>query len=337
MGTLNLPMRFEELSSLSNPVRKEVLTGELTRRLRNINSVQPGEVDSLVKSLTELSLPEVVEGINNPEVLANQVQKLKAPPTPEATPQRPISVAPSSSVESPQQAPSVVSLASTPIPPASAPEHPSTPISYATSISDVPRTSSPAGSIMLGSEKDKLLASVTRLHPAHAAVITDLLLSLPKKERALCLFNPEYLRNKVAEAVDVLEADDDAATAAPVPVPAASPTPITAPILPTPDVKAPNGNGVALPPPKTPEPAPAVVESPAPVESPLPPVATVHTLASLARLPAIDIISLASSQNATGLPLPKADPEVFKTTDAFIDGLDGQSEGQKKQVVGQKL
>lgn len=329
MGTLNLPMRFEELSSLSPVVRKEVLTGELTRRLRNLSSVQPGEVDSLVNSLSTMSLAEVVEGIHNPDVLAEQVRKLKSPPTPDATPQQPPS-APSTLAESPQQARSEVSLASTPAPPASAPEHPSTPVSYPPSISDVPRTSSPAGSIALGSEKDKILLSVSRVYPAKAAEITDLLLSLPKKERAMCLFNPEYLRNKVAEAVAVLEADDDREAMEPV---------VVAPV-PTPSVATTNGNGVAAPAAQTPDlnsAGPSATVSPAPPSTPSPPAATVHTLASLARLPATEIINLASSPNATGLPLPRADPDVTKATDQFIDGLEGQSEGQKKQVVGQKL
>ncbi|KAG9006967.1 hypothetical protein FRB93_008233 [Tulasnella sp. JGI-2019a] len=358
-GTLNLPMRYEELSSLSPNVRKEVLTGELTRRLKGLGSVQPGEVETLANSLTTFSLAEVIEGIHNPDVLSNQVNKLKAPPTPEPTTQEPGSVAPSSSGESSRQVASI-SLASTPALPGSAPDHPSTPLSYATSIAEPARTSSPAGSIAIGSEKDKLLASVTRMHPSNAAEITDLLLSLTKKERAMCLFNTEHLKNKVAEAVAVLEAEEEYAamesvpTAPVVPVPtvpvAPVPTVPAAPVVPVPeptpkaDVTA-NANGnteviVSNPPmPQTPDlssKGPSAVTSPASSTPNLPSTA-VHTLSSLARLPASEIISLASSPNATGLPLPKADPEVSKTTDQFIDGLEGQTEGQKKQVVGQKL
>ncbi|KAG8904770.1 hypothetical protein FRC01_008610, partial [Tulasnella sp. 417] len=79
-------------------------------------------------------------------------------------------------------------------------------------------------------------------------------------------------------------------------------------------------------------PAPEVPGTPA-----IEPAANVHILATLARLPAIEIIKLANSPNATGLPLAKADPEVVKATDEFIDGLERQSEEQKKQVVGTKL
>lgn len=161
----------------------------------------------------------------------------------------------------------------------------------------------------------------------------------------MCLFNAEHLKNKVAEAVAVLEADDDAATE-PVPtvlaVPIAPPTP--APTAPTSTAPiATNGNGDASssnpPMPQTPDlssKGPSAVTSPS---SSIPnlPLETVYTLSNLARLPASEIVKLASSPNATGLPLPKADPEVTKATDDFIDALTGQTEGQKKQVVGQKL
>lgn len=336
MGTLNLPMRFEELSSLSPIVRKEVLTGELSRRLRGMSMVRPNEVDSLAESLVGLSLAEVIEGIHSPEVLSEQVRKLKSPPTPEATPQQPVSVAPSSSGDSSHPA-ATISIASTPALPASAPEHPSTPVSYAASLDNPARTSSPAGSIALGSEKDKFLASVTRLHPAKAAELTQLLLQLPKKERAMCLFNPEYLKVKVAEAVEVLEADDDGDKIAPQATIAGD---VAAPKA----DKVTNGNGADAQAnagiPQTPDLSsngPSALASPSAPSTPNPPPATVHTLASLARLPALEIINLASSPSATGLPLPKADPDVFKATNNFIDGLSGMSDQQQKQMLGQKL
>ena len=40
-------MRYEELSGLSNVVRKEVLTGELSRRVKNLPTVPPADVDPL--------------------------------------------------------------------------------------------------------------------------------------------------------------------------------------------------------------------------------------------------------------------------------------------------
>jgi hypothetical protein len=43
-----------------------------------------------------------------------------------------------------------------------------------------------------------------------AAEILELVRSLGRKERALCLFNADFLRNKVAEAKEVLALQDDA-------------------------------------------------------------------------------------------------------------------------------
>jgi polyadenylate-binding protein len=63
----------------------------------------------------------------------------------------------------------------------------------------------------------------------------------------------------------------------------------------------------------------------------------VHTLATLAKLPASEIVMLAGSPSATGLPLPKADPTVVKTTDEWIDGLQDKTLHQQKQTVGDKL
>jgi polyadenylate-binding protein len=62
-----------------------------------------------------------------------------------------------------------------------------------------------------------------------------------------------------------------------------------------------------------------------------------YTIASLARLPAAEIIRLANSSNATGLPLPKADALIVRTTDEFIDGLLDKPIQQQKQALGEKL
>jgi polyadenylate-binding protein len=63
-----------------------------------------------------------------------------------------------------------------------------------------------------------------------------------------------------------------------------------------------------------------------------------YTIASLARLPAAEIIRLANSSNATtGLPLPKADTSIVQNTDEFIDGLLDKPIQQQKQAVGGEL
>lgn len=65
--------------------------------------------------------------------------------------------------------------------------------------------------------------------------------------------------------------------------------------------------------------------------------ATMHTIASLAHLPAAEIVKLASSLSATGLPLPKGDPLVVKVTDEFIDSLQDKPVQQQKQALGDKI
>ena len=81
------------------------------------------------------------------------------------------------------------------------------------------------------------------------------------------------------------------------------------------------------------------IDAAAPQASPTPatPSAQVHTIASLARLPASEIIRLVNSSSVTGLPLPKADPMVVKATDEFIDSLQDKPVNQQKQQLGDKL
>jgi len=71
-------------------------------------------------------------------------------------------------------------------------------------------TSSPSGSVAPISDRECLISAASHLESDadKCGVITDLLLTLTKMVRALCVFNVEYLKTKVAEAREVLEADD---------------------------------------------------------------------------------------------------------------------------------
>ncbi|CED83217.1 Polyadenylate-binding protein (RRM superfamily) [Phaffia rhodozyma] len=69
------------------------------------------------------------------------------------------------------------------------------------------RTNSLAGK----TEHNRLLAGISLIEPTYAEEIADMILTLKKKERALCLFNTDFLREKVAEAKGViLSLEDDA-------------------------------------------------------------------------------------------------------------------------------
>ncbi|KAG5644699.1 hypothetical protein DXG03_007922 [Asterophora parasitica] len=328
-GTLSLPMRYDDLASLSPVVRKEVLTGELNRRVKSLRIVPEGDIDAIVDSLVGLSLSEVVQCIEDSTKLESQVKGLKSALKPSASSKSP---SPAESQDSRLLDPN--SLNAT----ASAPEHPSTPISVSPALSSPPRTSSPSGSVPPTSERDRMLASINRLESSRQSELTDLLMSLPKRERAMCLFNVEVLRAKIADAKVVLESDDgeedepklsDAQSTKSAPHTA----PATLPVTP-----AKKHVSRAEESPKTPD---LSSRGPSAASSPLPGtpggVTTTHTIASLAKLPASEIIRIATSSSATGLPLPKADPLVVQATDDFIDSLRDKPSQVQKQQLGDKL
>jgi len=152
-------------------------------------------------------------------------------------------------------------------------------------------------------------------------------MSLPKRERAMCLFNIEVLRAKIADAKMVLDSSDGEEEEKVAPAPAPAPvTPqakktFTAPLEDSPQTPALSSRG------------PSAASSPVPTT----PSSASHTIASLARLPAVEIVKLANSSSATGLPLPKADPLVVKATNEFIDGLIDKPIQAQKQQLGDKL
>ncbi|CAE6395900.1 unnamed protein product [Rhizoctonia solani] len=322
-GTLNVPMEYEELSALSPIVRRDVLTGELTRRLKSTEGVEETEVDALVEAMVSMDLKEIVGGIQSPSLFAEQLMHARQNVS-----------GLTSNGESPPGSDAGAQGKSSYPPPSSAPEHPSTPVSFAGSRTSPPRTSSPSGSAMFGtdgskqSERERIARAVAKIEPKKAQEITDLLLSLSKKERALCLFNADYLRTKVTEAKDVIEVLLDDKTEADT-----TQKPKTAPKTPQKSGTGPTVDVSPSTPPLSSRGASAAA-SPTPTTPSHP---TVHTLATLAKLPASEIVMLAGSPSATGLPLPKADPTVVKTTDEWIDGLQEKTLHQQKQTVGDKL
>jgi len=141
----------------------------------------------------------------------------------------------------------------------------------------------------------------------------------------MCLFNPEILRAKIADAKMVLDSDDgeEPAPAPPIPAPPVTPakkataaTPNDSPQ--TPDLSSRGPSAAASPVPATPV------------------ASTNQSLTSIARLPAAEIVRIANSP--AGLPgLPQADPLVVKATDEFIDGLLDKPIQSQKQQLGDKL
>lgn len=306
---------------MSPVVRKEVLTGELVRRVKETKSVAEKDVENLVESLVSLSLSNVLQYLDDSKKLQEQIQNYNAKhlpnETPEVSPFRAASESPSSVENNPATA--------------SAPEHPSTPVSIDRSMLTPPRTSSPSGSVPPLSERDRIYAAIARVEFTRHNELTDLIMTLPKRERALCLFNNEILRTKIIDAKVVLDSDDvdigdaQSTKSAPAPVPVTPETkkvaqPAAASSPQTPDLSSRGQSIVASPAPATPS-----------------NTASTYTIASLARLPAAEIVRLANLNNATGLPLPKADLLIVKATDEFIDGLLDKPVQQQKQALGEKL
>ncbi|KAF9500706.1 hypothetical protein BDN71DRAFT_1440178 [Pleurotus eryngii] len=322
-GTLSLPMRYDDLSALSPVVRKEVLTGEFSRRVKNLGTVPADDVDAIVESLINVSLSEAVQCIESPDKLAEHVEHIKD----KLKPTRSLhdkSPSPSASQDSQLLNPNVTASVT-----ASAPEHPSTPISVSASLSTPPRTSSPSGSVPPTSERDRMAAAINKLESSRQNELTDLLMSLPKRERAMCLFNAEVLRAKLADAKMVLESDDDEEEKAD-----AQSTKSAPPV--TPQAKK-TAVSKVVDSPQTPD---LSSRGPSAASSPLPGTpgsigSISYTVPSLAKLPAAEIIRMATS--TSGANLPKADPLVVQATDEFIDGLLDKPVQAQKQQLGDKL
>jgi polyadenylate-binding protein len=322
-------MRYDELAALSPVVRKEVLTGELSRRVKALD-IPAEDVDAIVDSLVELSLSDVVQGIHDRTKLEAQVGNLKhsLKPSQHSSPDKSPSRSASASQDSRLLDPNALGAT------ASAPEHPSTPISMTASLSTPPRTSSPSGSVPPTSERDRMNLAVGKFESTRQSELTDLLMSLPKRERAMCLFNVEVLRAKIADAKNVLDSDDAGEEEQHTHLIETQSAKSTSQVPVTPQTK--RTASTVEDSPQTPD---LSSRGPSAAASPVPgtPGGATHTIASLARLPAAEIIRIARSSSATGLPLPKADPLVVKSTDEFINDLLDKPIRQQKQQLGDKL
>ncbi len=362
--------------------------------------VLTSDLDAVVDSIVSLSLSEVVQGIQDINKLGDQVQtakkalKINSPPVAATTSTATASTVtdtvkePSPTTVMPQEKSAPVSTSPSPSnsqdsrvldanalnATASAPDHPSPPVSLPATLSTPPRTESPsAGGVMSGvlggglgsglgfgggSERDRMANAVAKLEKSQREELVELLMSLPKRERAMCLFNVEVLRAKIADAKMVLEVDDDeegdqdrdlgdennsgsgndggATTVLPTPV--------------TPQARKIANVGYGSYSPQTPELSsrgPSASASPTPVTPSghsssiaalSSPSATVYTIAALAKMPAAEIIRLASGGGlAGGAGLPKADPLVVRATDEFVDGLMDKPVQMQKQQLGDKL
>ncbi|TRM63710.1 hypothetical protein BD626DRAFT_569084 [Schizophyllum amplum] len=307
-GQLNLPMRYDELSNLSPVVRYEVLTGELSRRVKTMDVVPADDVDRIVEGIVNLKLEEVVKLLDNPGKLTQAVMGMRP------------SKSPSPSASQDSRLLDAQTLNAT----ASAPEHPSTPISANASLSTPPRTSSPSGSVPQPPERERVYAAVCRLESTNQDALTDLLMSLPKRERALLLFNAEHLRAKLVDAKAVLEASDDDEMPA-----------TTVPVTPQPKRKAQLSGGS----PQTPD---LSSRGPSATSSPAPATPSAHATVQgeynsvkLARMLAQDIIKMANT--TPDFPYPKPELAAVHDTNAYVDSMMDIPLANRKQKIGSEI
>jgi polyadenylate-binding protein len=281
-----------------------VLSGELTRRIKGLGAVRNDEVEPIVDSIVSLSLSDVVSVIQDPTKLADRVRASKP-------------------FSSPSPAPSQDSRLLDPVTNAaiaSAPEHPSTPVSIPGSVITPPRTSSPSGSLHLTSERERMVQAISRLEKSQIGELTDLLMSLPKRERALCLFNTEVLRAKIADAKIVLEASEEESAPAPAPIPVTPQKRVAVPEFSTPQTPDLSSRG------------PSVDGSPAPQTPGT--NASSHSLDALAQMSFTKIYDLINS--GANLPSLSVSPELIEETNRWVTLISAHTLPTFKEQAGRK-
>lgn len=296
-------------------MRNDVLNGELRRKVRALQLVPPVHMDAAVENLLSLPLMDVVQGLHDSEIFASQVKAATE-------------FADRKNGNSPLN--HLVGLSSLPL------SSPRTDVEPLGTIITPPVSNAQSGAATPASEQDRLAAAVGPLgfDAGAQAAIVELLLTLPRKERALCIFNQDYLKSKVAAAQNVLHAEDD--------TPSSNQNVSADPGRPT---LPPVGNAKNA---ASEHVVSRVVTSPVTPSSQNTPSSlndnptysietSQHTLTSLAALPAKEIIRLINSHMLDYLPLSKADPLVAKSTDEFIDNLQGKPTHEQKQLLGEKL
>ena len=166
-----------------------------------------------------------------------------------------------------------------------------------------------------------MVQAISRLEKSHIGELTDLLMSLPKRERALCLFNTEVLRAKIADAKNVLDAAEEEE---PAPAP---------PLIPaTPQKKA---VVVAVSTPETPDLSsrgPSVAASPAPQTPGT--NASSNSFDALAQMPFTKIYDLINS--GANLPSFSVSPELIEETNQWVTTISAHSLPTFKEQAGRK-
>jgi len=166
-----------------------------------------------------------------------------------------------------------------------------------------------------------MVQAISRLERSQVAELADLLMSLPKRERALCLFNTEVLRAKLADAKLVLEAGEEEESApAPAPLPVTPQKKVAVAEVSTPETPDLSSRG------------PSVAASPAP-QTPGTSVSS-HSFDALAKMTFTKINDLINS--GVNLPSFSVSPELIEETNQWVTSISAHSLPTFKEQAGRK-
>ncbi|KAG9304381.1 hypothetical protein G9A89_019943 [Geosiphon pyriformis] len=189
------------LEGLAPKARKEILMSELQKRFRQIPSVPNDEVNPIIEQLVNMKVADVCYMLKDASVLQQKIYEARQK----------------------------LRTADDPVQPS---------IANVSAPSFVPQNYPPQNHPPL-TEREKFFKVIQKVAPHNSEEILEMIMTLSKKERSLCYFNPEVLNRKIQEAAAALEctsADDDIS---PTPIPqkpstseAVTPAPIPTPLTP---------------------------------------------------------------------------------------------------------
>lgn len=301
-----------ELAGMEANDRNDVVLSEFIKRAQAMPEFGDNDekVKALVLDLSQLNLADQVKVLNDSAEFARTVKRIQGEGASPAT----------RAASDLDEAPTTTSRAAN-----------AEMKSAQLAVPQVQRSNSASDSVSVTSavgptsskERARLLQAVTRVMPTGSPVedITDLLAGLPKKERAMALFNPDFLRNKVDEAKEILDITADEGedmVGEPASVEAVRDVPVV----------------------KTDETSLDMSQDGAKAKAT--DGKTSHTLFTLARLPCEEILRLAEKakvdKSSPGLPLPKINERQWKETEAMMDRiLEEKREAERKQKLGEVL
>lgn len=325
-ATVNAGFDEVELAGMDEEDRSNLILGEFIKRSQALPELAADEdqIRQVVLGLSQLNLADQVKALNDPAQFKRSVTTISHGGVSPATQTAELS-------GNPAATPVAESIAN-PISPSSlaAPTHLAVPQVNGSSLSGASDAVSVTSNNAAASSKERarLLSAVSQLMPSGSPIedVTDLLAGMTKKDRAMALFNRDFLKIKVDEAKEILDitADDgEDVVGEPESVKAVKDAPV---------VKSPTAAATS------PSSATAAEETPAT------PTANdeTHTLSSLARLSCQEVLALADKaskdKSSPGLPLPKADSAQWQKTEEMVDRiLEEKREAERKQKLGDVL